>query len=58
VSQIHQEKSVHGDIKPDNIVMTSYNWLFLTDQVPYKPTFLREDDLKVYNLFFGELDNN
>lgn len=49
---------VHGDIKPDNIVLTSYNWLFLTDQMPYKPAYMKEDDLKIYNMFFGELDNN
>lgn len=58
VSQIHSEKMVHGDIKPSNIVLTSYNWLFVTDQVPYKPSLLGEDDLKQYNLYFGELDNN
>jgi phosphoinositide-3-kinase regulatory subunit 4 len=49
---------VHGDIKPDNIMLTSYSWLFVTDQVPYKPAFLRHDDLKAYNAYFGELDNN
>jgi len=49
---------VHGDIKPDNILTTSYNWLFIADQVPYKPSHIREDDLKTYNLFFGELNNN
>jgi phosphoinositide-3-kinase regulatory subunit 4 len=49
---------VHGDIKPSNILATSFNWLFLTDLVPYKPAYLGEDDLKQYNLYFGELDNN
>lgn len=49
---------VHGDIKPENILHTSYNWVFLTDIVPYKHAYLKEDDLKVYNAFFGELDNN
>lgn len=49
---------VHGDIKPDNIVLTSYNWLFLTDHMPYKPAYMKDDDLKLYNMFFGELDNN
>lgn len=46
VSQVHSEKFVHGDIKPSNILLTSYNWLFLADLVPYKPSLLGEDDLK------------
>ena len=58
VAQIHSEKMVHGDIKPSNIMVTSYNQLLITDQVPYKPVYLSEDDLKQYNLYFGELDNN
>jgi phosphoinositide-3-kinase regulatory subunit 4 len=49
---------VHGDIKPSNILITSFNQLLITDQVPFKPAYIREDDLKTYNLYFGELDNN
>ena len=58
VSQIHQENMVHGDIKPENIVVTSYNQLFLTDLVSYKPSYVKADDLTNYNLYFGELNNN
>lgn len=39
-------------------MLTSYNWLFLSDHLPYKPAHMKEDDLKMYNMFFGELDNN
>jgi phosphoinositide-3-kinase regulatory subunit 4 len=49
---------VHGDLKPENILVTSYNQLFLTDLVCYKPSYVKADDLKNYNLYFGELDNN
>lgn len=30
VSQVHQADYYHGDIKSDNIMITSWNWLFLT----------------------------
>lgn len=49
---------VHGDVKPSNILITSFNQLMLADQVPFKPAYVGEDDLKTYNLYFGELDNN
>lgn len=26
--------------------------------MPFKPAFIGQDDLKLYNLYFGELDNN
>ena len=26
--------------------------------MPYKPACMKEDDLKTYNMYFGELDNN
>ncbi len=30
----------------------------MADQVPYKPAYVSEDDLKTYNLYFGEQNNN
>lgn len=40
------------------MLVTSYNQLYLTDLVSYKPTYFRDDDLKHYNHYFGELDYN
>ena len=47
----------HGDIKPENILLTSYNQVFLTDLVKYKPTYLPIDEVQDYKNYFGELDN-
>jgi len=58
IAQVHSVKLVHGDIKPSNIMITSFNHLLLTDQLPFKPAFISGDDLKTYNFYFGELDNN
>ena len=30
----------HGDIKIDNILLTSWNWAYLADFAPFKPTML------------------
>ena len=49
---------VHGDIKSDNVLVTSYDWLYIADMHRYKPVVVMDDDLKTYNMFFGDLDNN
>jgi hypothetical protein len=38
--------------------VTSYDWLYITDILPYKPVNIMEDNLKDYNMYFGYLDNN
>lgn len=58
VAQIHSAQNVHGDIKPENVLITSYDWLLISDIHPYKPVLIKDDDLKTYNQYFGDLDNN
>ncbi|KAH7928336.1 ARM repeat-containing protein [Leucogyrophana mollusca] len=46
-------KISHGDIKSTNILVTSWNWVYLTDfAAPYKPTFLPLDDPADFSFFF------
>jgi phosphoinositide-3-kinase regulatory subunit 4 len=49
---------VHGDIKPENILISSFNQVFVSDLSSFKPAYIKSDDLKGYNRHFGELDNN
>ena len=44
VAQAHQRGVCHGDIKTENILVTSWNWAFLTDFAPFKPTHLPADN--------------
>lgn len=48
---------MHGDIKPENVLLTSYNQVFLTDLVSYKPTYVYADDHTSLRKNFGELNN-
>ena len=41
-----------GDIKCENLMVTSWNWIFLTDFSPFKPTFLPEDNPADYSFYF------
>ncbi|KAG0225557.1 Serine/threonine-protein kinase [Actinomortierella wolfii] len=42
----------HGDIKTENCLMTSWNWLYLSDFAGFKPTFLPEDNPADFSFFF------
>ena len=38
----HKHGVCHGDIKLENVMITSWNWVVLADFASYKPTFLPE----------------
>ena len=53
VRDCHSKNIYHGDIKTENILVTSWNWLYLTDfSSSYKLTYLPEDDPADFSYFF------
>ncbi|KAI9809196.1 MAG: hypothetical protein M1825_002487 [Sarcosagium campestre] len=53
VRDCHTRQVFHGDIKTENILVTSWNWLFLTDfSASFKPTFLPEDNPADFSYYF------
>ncbi|KAL9103135.1 MAG: hypothetical protein Q9163_001779 [Psora crenata] len=49
----HAHDVFHGDIKTENILVTSWNWLYLTDySASYKQTFLPEDNPADFSYYF------
>lgn len=50
--QCHKVGVCHGDIKLENIMVTSWNWVLLADFASFKPTFLPEDNPADYSYFF------
>ncbi|KAG8950099.1 Serine/threonine-protein kinase [Tulasnella sp. 424] len=47
-----ERKVTHGDIKSENILVTSWNWVYITDFGSVKPVFLPEDDPTDYSFYF------
>ena len=45
-------KVCHGDIKLENIMITSWNWVLITDFATFKPTYLPEDNPADFSYFF------
>ncbi|XP_078336742.1 phosphoinositide 3-kinase regulatory subunit 4-like isoform X4 [Crassostrea virginica] len=52
LNQCHRIKVCHGDIKAENVMITSWNWLLLTDFASFKPTYLPEDNPSDFSYFF------
>ncbi len=49
----HARNIHHGDIKTENIMVTSWNWLYLTDfSSSFKKTYLPEDNPADFSFFF------
>lgn len=42
----------HGDIKSENVLVTSWNWVYVSDFAVHKPTFLPLDDPSDFSYFF------
>lgn len=45
-------KIPHGDLKTSNILITSWNWLYLSDFAPHKPALLPLDDPADFSFYF------
>ncbi|KPI36077.1 Serine/threonine-protein kinase VPS15 [Cyphellophora attinorum] len=53
VRDCHAREIYHGDIKTENTLVTSWNWLFLADFSSYfKPTTLPEDNPADFSFYF------
>uniref|UniRef100_A0A8C5PK20 Phosphoinositide 3-kinase regulatory subunit 4 n=1 Tax=Leptobrachium leishanense TaxID=445787 RepID=A0A8C5PK20_9ANUR len=52
VDQAHKSGVRHGDIKTENVMVSSWNWVLLTDFASFKPTYLPEDNPADFNYFF------
>ncbi|KAK9465828.1 hypothetical protein V1512DRAFT_264820 [Lipomyces arxii] len=52
LDRCHRRGVHHGDIKTENAVVTSWNWVYLTDFASFKPTFLPEDDPADFSFYF------
>ncbi|XP_054707486.1 phosphoinositide 3-kinase regulatory subunit 4-like [Uloborus diversus] len=52
LNRCHKLGVYHGDIKLENIMITSWNWVLLTDFASFKPTNLAEDNPADFSYFF------
>jgi len=51
--EAHAAGIFHGDIKPDNLLLTSYGWILLADWALHKPQSLPLDNPASFYYFFA-----
>ncbi|AQK57563.1 protein kinase family protein / WD-40 repeat family protein [Zea mays] len=49
---IHAVEQSHSDIKCENVLVTSWNWLYLADFASFKPTYIPDDDPFDFSFYF------
>ncbi|KAI0037081.1 ARM repeat-containing protein [Vararia minispora EC-137] len=49
---VRTRKVPHGDVKSENILVTSWNWVYLSDFASHKPTYLPLDDPTDFSFYF------
>ena len=54
LNQIHLKNICHGDIKPENILLGSKLTTFLSDLSIFKPTYIKNNDIKIFNNLFSK----
>lgn len=52
LDKCHSFGIFHGDIKSENILVTSWNWIYLSDFAPFKPVFIPENDPSQFSFYF------
>ena len=52
-NNLEKMKIFHGDLKPQNILITSNLSVYLADFATYKPSYIYSNDLGSYTFYFG-----
>lgn len=52
IQSLHKQSVYHGDIKSENVLVTSFLWITLTDFASYKPVTLPENNPSDFSYFF------
>lgn len=52
IQSLHKQSIYHGDIKSENVLVTSFLWITLADFASYKPITLPENNPSDFSYFF------
>ena len=57
-NNLEKNQIFHGDVKPENILLTSNLSVYLADFATYKPAYIYVNDLASYTYYFGSYNSD
>ena len=57
LNNLNELNLVHGDLNPENILLTSNLSVYISDIASFKPAYINIDDIGSYTYYFGSNDN-
>ena len=57
LNELNELNIVHGDLNPENILLTSNLSVYISDIASYKPSYINMNDIASYTYYFGSNDN-
>ncbi|GME79610.1 unnamed protein product [Ambrosiozyma monospora] len=52
MAKLHAKGIYHGDLKTENVLLTSWNWCLISDFAMFKPVFLPEGNPSLFSFYF------
>ena len=52
LTRMHSVGICHGDLKTENVMITSWNWVMITDFASFKPVRIPDNDPTSFNYYF------
>eukprot|EP00667_Euglena_gracilis_P000378 EG_transcript_378 len=58
VEELHTAGVGHGDLKAENVMISSLGWLYLVDIAPFKPTYIKHDNPADFSFYFDTTEQH
>lgn len=58
LSKMHEIGICHGDLKTENILLTSWNWILLSDIGLFKPVYLPDENQSQFSFYFDTVQRH
>ncbi|KAG0690529.1 Serine/threonine-protein kinase [Pichia californica] len=58
LNKMHENNIFHGDLKTENVLLTSWNWILLSDIGLFKPVYLPDQNQSHFSFYFDTIQRH